>query len=158
MPIIIIMAALTCPFVFAQTKWKPLKNMEPRKGGVNPISRPTLVNGEGMATPSGVKYWDILEGKGIPATKGHLVKVVYAAWIEHGKQFAGSVQDGKPPVFTLGFGQVIRGWEEGMEGMKVGGRRQLRIPPELAYGAAGVPQLVPPNATLIYDVELVELQ
>jgi FKBP-type peptidyl-prolyl cis-trans isomerase FkpA len=157
MPILII-AILACSVVFAQPEWKPIKKMEHVRTGVTAISRPTRVTGEGMATPSGVKYWDILEGEGNSATKGHVVKVLYAAWIENGKQFASSVLDGRSPVFTLGAGQVIRGWEEGMEGMKVGGKRQLRIPSDLAYGAAGAPPLVPPNTALIFDVELIEVQ
>jgi len=112
-----------------------------------------------MATASGVRYWDIQTGEGNPATKGHVVKVLYTAWVEKGmKEFASSTSDGRVPVFTLGVGQVIRGWEDGVEGMKVGGKRQLRIPPDMAYGSAGAPPLVPPNATLIFDVVLLELQ
>ena len=152
-------AIMAVPILFAQSpKWteKIMKNVRP--GTVNSIARPTQVTGEGVATPSGLRYWDILAGKGEPATKGHAVKVLYRAWVEHGKEFASSISDGKPSIFTLGVGQVIPGWEEGVESMKVGGRRQLRIPPNLAYGAAGVPPLVPPNATLIFDVELIELQ
>jgi len=156
---IAILMALGTTFVLAQSqRSKPIKNMNPRQGTIVGVSRPTKVTGEGTMTPSGVQYWDIQTGEGTPATKGHAVKVVYTAWIENGKQFASSMSDGKPPIFTLGAGQVIPGWEEGVEGMKVGGKRQLKIPPNLAYGAEGVPSLVPPNAALIFDVELIELQ
>ncbi len=106
--------------------------------------------------PSGVRYWDILTGTGESATRGHVVKVLFTAWVENGKQIDGSASADRPTIFTLGVGQVIPGWEQGMEGMRVGGKRQLRIPPELAYGPAGSPE-VPPNSTLIYDVELVAL-
>ncbi len=158
--ILTVIAALLAPMIlFAQSPtWKEKRMRNVRPGTFNPITSPTHVTGEGIVTPSGLKYWDIQTGAGDPAIKGHTVKVAYRAWIEKGKEFASSISDGKPPIFTLGAGQVIPGWEEGVEGMKVGGRRQLRIPPDLAYGAAGVPSLVPPNATLIYDVELVELQ
>jgi len=157
----VVMAVLITPILFAQShsKSKPFRRMlNPHAPGIVNIDRPTKVSGEGIATPSGLRYWDIQTGEGEPATKGHAVKVQYRAWVENGKEFASSMSDGRPPIFTLGAGQVISGWEEGVEGMKVGGRRQLKIPPELAYGAAAVPPLVPPNATLIFDVELIELQ
>jgi FKBP-type peptidyl-prolyl cis-trans isomerase len=159
--IVVVMAALTAPVIFAQShsKSKPFRRMlNPHGPGIVNIDQPSKVTGEGVATPSGLRYWDIQTGEGESAMRGHAVKVQYRAWVENGKEFASSISDGRPPIFTLGAGQVIRGWEEGVEGMKVGGRRQLRIPPELAYGATAVPPLVPPNATLIFDVELVGLQ
>ena len=156
--IVIAIAVLAIPMGFGQSKrWKSSKTGNTGQTAVNAVSRPTNVTGEGIATPSGVRYWDIQTGKGDPATNGHAVKVLYRAWTDNGKEFASSTTDGKPPIFTLGAGQVIPGWEEGMQGMKVGGTRQLRIPPNLAYGAAGAPPLVPPNATLIFDVVLIEL-
>ncbi len=157
--IAIVMTVLLAPLLPAQGgKWKGVRMRNLRPGTVGRVSRPTKVTGEGVLTASGVKYWDIQTGAGAPATKGHAVKVLYTAWVENGKEFASSTSDGKPPIFTLGAGQVIPGWEEGVEGMKVGGKRQLRSPPNLAYGAAGIPGTVPPNATLIFDVELIELQ
>ena len=158
--IVFVIAALVTPVVSAHSqtwKMKRLNNVKP--GTVGAIRHPTQVTGEGRVTPSGVRYWDVQTGEGSPATKSHTVKVLYTAWVENGKkEFASSISDGRAPVFTLGVGQVIPGWEDGVEGMKVGGKRQLRIPPELAYGSAGMPTLVPPNATLIFDVELIELQ
>ncbi len=157
--ILAVIAVMAAPILFAQSpKWKEKIMRNVRPGTFNSVTRPTQVTGEGVAAPSGLRYWDIVAGKGEPAIKGHAVKVLYRAWVENGKEFASTISDGKPSIFTLGVGQVIPGWEEGVEGMKVGGRRQLRIPPSLAYGAAGVPPVVPPNATLIFDVELVELQ
>ncbi len=157
--ITIAMAVLMAASMPAQLqRRKTIKNMTPRQGTVGAVSGPTRVTGEGIGTPSGVKYWEIHPGEGSPATRGHAVTVLYRAWIENGKEIPSSLSDGRTPTFTLGMGQVIRGWEEGMEGMKVGGKRQLRIPPNLAYGTGGAPPLIPPNATLIFDVELIELQ
>jgi FKBP-type peptidyl-prolyl cis-trans isomerase len=156
-PVLILIAILLNPILFAQSRHFRRK-LNPLSNPMVSTSTPAKVTGEGASTQSGVKYWDIQVGEGSPATKGHAVKVLYAAWVENGKRFASSMTDGKASIFTLGAGQVIRGWEEGVEGMKVGGKRQLRIAPDLAYGAAGVPDLVPPNATLIFDVALIELQ
>ncbi len=157
--IVTVMAVVVPLGVHAQAgRSKAMRMNNVRPGTFLSTSRPTRVTGEGVLTASGVRYWDIHTGDGEPAIKGRAVKVLYTAWIENGKEFASSMSDGKAPIFTLGIGQVIRGWEEGMEGMRVGGIRQLKIPHELAYGAAGVPNLVPPNSTLILDVELVALQ
>ena len=159
--IVIMMMALAAPVAFSQSRSQKSKSARwAHRQPANPlmtVNRPTKVSGEGVSTPSGVRYWDVLTGTGAPATKGHVVKVLFTAWVENGKQFDGSASADRPTIFTLGVGQVIPGWEEGMEGMKVGGKRQLRIPPELAYGSAGVPPAVPPSSTLIYDVELLAL-
>ena len=119
---------------------------------------PTKVTGDGMITPSGLQYWDIKVGTGVAAENGSHVKVHYTGWLTTGKKFDGSVGTSGPYEFTLGQGEVIKGWDEGVAGMKVGGKRQLRIPPELAYGEAGFKTIVPPNATLIFDVQLVAIK
>ena len=119
-------------------------------------SGPTKVTGEPTKTASGLEYWDIKIGTGPTAQTGQHVKVDYTGWLTNGKKFDSSVGTGRPFDFLLGAGQVIKGWDEGVIGMKVGGKRQLRIPPDLAYGAAGSPGAIPPNATLIFDVQLVE--
>jgi FKBP-type peptidyl-prolyl cis-trans isomerase FkpA len=114
---------------------------------------PTKVTGKPKTTASGVQYWDITPGTGANAVSGKKVTVNYTGWLTSGKQFDTSV--GKRPFqFKLGAGQVIQGWDDGVAGMKVGGKRQLRIPPNLGYGSQGVSGAIPPNATLIFDVEL----
>ncbi len=117
-------------------------------------SAPTKVTGDGVKTASGLQYWEIKIGTGAVATSGSRVKVHYTGWLDTGKKFDSTVEAHKPYSFTLGKGEVIKGWDEGIEGMKVGGKRQLRIPPDLAYGEDGHPPQVPPNATLIFDVQL----
>ena len=119
---------------------------------------PTKVTGDGVKTDSGLQYWDIKVGLGPFAKAGDHVKVHYTGWLTTGKKFDSSVDAHQPYEFTLGQGEVIKGWDEGVAGMKVGGKRQLRIPPELAYGAAGHPPQIPENATLIFDVQLLAVK
>jgi FKBP-type peptidyl-prolyl cis-trans isomerase len=115
---------------------------------------PTKVTGKPKQMLGGLEYWDIKEGTGAVAKAGDTVKVHYTGWLTNGKKFDSSVDHGQPFQFKLGAGQVIKGWDEGVAGMKVGGKRQLRIPPELGYGSSGAGGVIPPNATLIFDVEL----
>jgi FKBP-type peptidyl-prolyl cis-trans isomerase len=125
---------------------------------VHPASTgPTKVTGDGVKTESGLQYWDIKVGTGDEAKPGSKVKVHYTGWLTTGKKFDSSIGH-QPYEFTLGQGEVIKGWDEGVTGMKVGGKRQLRIPPELAYGEDGHPPQVPTNATLIFDVQLVGIK
>ena len=115
---------------------------------------PTKVTGEPTKTASGLEYWDIKVGTGAVAQSGQQVKVDYTGWLTNGKKFDSSVGTGHPFEFMLGAGQVIKGWDEGVAGMKVGGKRQLRIPPDLAYGTKGYPPVIPPDSTLVFDVQL----
>ena len=119
---------------------------------------PTKVTGAPTKTPSGLEYWDIKVGTGPIAQKGQKVKVHYTGWLTSGKKFDSSADAGRPFPFTLGAGEVIKGWDEGVAGMKVGGKRQLKIPPPLAYGERGYPGAIQPNSTLIFDVELLGAQ
>lgn len=110
-----------------------------------------------VKTPSGLSYQDLLVGTGPAPTAGKPVKVHYTGWLENGKKFDSSVDRGEPFVFTIGAGQVIPGWDEGVMTMKVGGKRKLIIPANLGYGAAGAGGVIPPNATLIFEVELLDV-
>ena len=104
--------------------------------------------------PSGLYTQDLTTGTGAEATSGKQVSVHYTGTLADGRKFDSSRDRGEPIDFQLGVGQVIKGWDEGVAGMKVGGRRKLVIPPELGYGARGAGGVIPPNATLVFDVEL----
>ncbi len=105
-------------------------------------------------TDSGLKYEDLVAGDGEEAKAGQTVTVHYTGWLENGTKFDSSKDRNDPFRFKLGAGQVIRGWDEGVAGMKVGGSRKLTIPAALGYGARGAGGVIPPNATLNFDVEL----
>jgi peptidylprolyl isomerase len=106
----------------------------------------------------GLKYQDMKVGTGASPHKGQTVVVHYTGWLTDGKKFDSSVDRGQPFKFQIGMGQVIKGWDEGVATMKVGGKRKLTIPPELGYGAAGAGGVIPGNATLVFDVELLGLE
>lgn len=108
-------------------------------------------------TDSGLKYEDLAEGEGNVAEAGQRVSVHYTGWLSDGTQFDSSVSRNEPFQFSLGKGMVIRGWDEGVAGMKVGGKRKLTIPPQLGYGAQGAGGVIPPNATLVFEVELLDI-
>lgn len=110
-----------------------------------------------VTTESGLKYKEIKVGAGAAPTQGQTVTVHYTGTLEDGSKFDSSRDRNSPFSFKLGVGQVIKGWDEGLSTMKVGGRRQLIIPPELGYGARGAGGVIPPNAVLIFDVELLKI-
>lgn len=114
--------------------------------------------GKTVTTASGLKYQVLKAGTGAVAKAGQTVSVHYTGWLTNGKKFDSSVDRGQPFQFALGGGQVIRGWDEGVAGMKVGEKRKLTIPSDLGYGANGAGGVIPPNATLIFDVELLGVQ
>ena len=109
-------------------------------------------------TASGLRYTDDKVGDGAQPAKGKKVTVHYTGTLDNGNKFDSSRDRGKPFVFTIGVGQVIKGWDEGVMSMKVGGRRKLVIPPDLGYGASGAGGVIPPMATLHFDVELLAVE
>ncbi len=113
-------------------------------------------------TASGLQYQDFKIGNGTDAVKGKMVSVHYTGWLDDagkkGRKFDSSLDRGQPFQFALGVGQVIAGWDEGVAGMKIGGKRTLLIPSKLGYGEMGAGNLIPPNAKLIFDVELLEVK
>ncbi|MGP0591183.1 FKBP-type peptidyl-prolyl cis-trans isomerase [Nitrospira sp. T9] len=111
-----------------------------------------------MTTPSGLQYVDLAIGSGREAHPGETAIVHYTGTLTDGKKFDSSKDRNSPFSFRLGAGQVIKGWDEGVEGMKIGGIRKLVIPPQLGYGSRGAGAAVPPNATLIFEVELLDLR
>ncbi|MEM8611247.1 MAG: FKBP-type peptidyl-prolyl cis-trans isomerase [Cyanobacteria bacterium P01_H01_bin.105] len=110
-----------------------------------------------MTTDSGLMYEDLEVGTGALPTKGQAVTVHYTGTLENGEKFDSSRDRNRPFSFTIGVGQVIKGWDEGVATMRVGGRRKLVIPPDLGYGPRGAGGVIPPNATLIFDVELIRV-
>lgn len=114
--------------------------------------------GQVVTTESGLQYIDLVVGTGRQAELGDTATVHYTGWLADGKKFDSSVDRKEPFSFRVGAGQVIKGWDEGVGTMKVGGKRKLTIPPQLGYGARGAGNVIPPNATLTFDVELLELR
>jgi FKBP-type peptidyl-prolyl cis-trans isomerase FkpA len=114
-----------------------------------------------VTTPSGLQFEDIVLGEGAEATAGASVQVHYTGWLytdgRAGRKFDSSKDRGEPFEFPLGAGHVIRGWDEGVQGMRVGGRRNLIIPADLGYGSRGAGGVIPPNATLLFEVELLDI-
>ncbi len=106
-----------------------------------------------ITTASGLQYEEITIGSGAAATAGNLVSVHYTGWLTDGTKFDSSKDRNEPFEFNLGAGQVIKGWDEGVQGMQVGGVRKLTIPAALGYGARGAGGVIPPNATLVFEVE-----
>ena len=122
----------------------------------------SIAQADVVTTPSGLRYKDQKLGTGIEAVSGNTVDVHYTGWLDEGgkkgKKFDSSVDRGAPFSFSLGAGRVIKGWDEGVAGMKVGGKRTLMIPSQLGYGARGAGRLIPPNADLIFEVELLNVR
>jgi len=129
---------------------------------IAPSAQSNAATNQVIEMPNGLKYTDNTTGTGTEATAGKKVSVHYTGWLYNngakGAKFDSSVDRGQPFQFTLGAHQVSAGWDEGVAGMKVGGKRTLIIPPELGYGARGAGGVIPPNATLMFDVELLGVQ
>jgi len=125
-----------------------------------PYNLPFALSGDDAmpTTPSGLQYEDIQPGTGDEAVAGKSVEVHYTGWLTDGTKFDSSHDRRSPFSFNLGAGRVIKGWDEGVAGMKVGGKRKLTIPPDLGYGARGAGGLIPPGATLVFEVELLKVK
>lgn len=123
-----------------------------------PTSTPESTPGPVTTYPNGLKIQDLAFGTGEEAVDGKTITVHYTGTLENGTKFDSSVDRGQPFSFVLGSGYVIQGWEQGFKGMKVGGKRKLIIPPALGYGSRGAGNLIPPNATLIFEVELLAVE
>jgi FKBP-type peptidyl-prolyl cis-trans isomerase len=134
--------ALSCAFLF----------------GSGQKEGPPKVEGKPTVTTDGLKIWDVKVGTGDKAIGGMDVTVNYTGWLTNGKKFDSSADHGEPFTFRLGAHHVIKGWDEGVVGMKVGGKRRLEILPDLGYGARGAGSDIPPNATLIFDIELLKVK
>jgi peptidylprolyl isomerase len=127
-------------------------------GSTAPGEKATTMAENMETTPSGLQYVDTKEGTGASPKAGQTAVVHYTGWLVDGKKFDSSKDRGQPFSFAVGRGQVIKGWDEGVATMKVGGTRKLVIPPDLAYGARGAGGVIPPNATLTFEVELLEVR
>jgi FKBP-type peptidyl-prolyl cis-trans isomerase len=136
----------------------PSASLTSSASGTQTTGGPPAVSGEPTKTASGLQFIDIKVGDGASPQTGQTVVVHYTGWLADGTKFDSSVDRGQPFSFIIGAGKVIKGWDEGVATMKVGGKRRLIIPPELGYGATGYPGLIPANAQLIFDVELIEIK
>lgn len=132
--------------------------LEVKAPRVAPAAPMDIPKGKHVKLPSGLQYYDIQEGTGATPKEGQTVMVDYTGWLENGEKFDSSLDRAEPIAFPVGTGRVIKGWDEGVGSMMVGGKRQLIIPYELAYGERGRPPVIPPKSTLIFDVELVGIE
>ena len=132
------------------------KQADPAAPPQPPAPKPIPGKGKFVATKSGLKYKDIMIGRGAEATSGQTVTVHYKGWLDNGTVFDSSRSHGEPFSFSLGNGQVIRGWDEGVVGMRVGGVREIIVPPDLGYGDEDK-GTIPPNSTLHFEIELLRV-
>lgn len=158
--LVVVLAAVACTRAN-----KPLDSAQNEAATEAPVAGTApkeAASGDWITMPSSLQYKDTQAGSGEAAQSGKMVAVHYTGWLgnngDKGDKFDSSVDRGTPFIFPLGMGQVIPGWDEGVAGMKVGGKRTLRIPPKLGYGVQGVPGAIPPNSELIFDVELLEIK
>jgi hypothetical protein len=150
-------SALLLPFTISSTPSIAVANCNGGHPQKNAVALEVSKGSKTTSTPSGLKYSILKSGKGAVAKQGQTVFVHYTGTLTNGKKFDSSRDRGQPFSFILGQGQVIQGWDEALSTMKVGERRKLTIPPKLAYGADGAGGVIPPNATLIFDVELLKI-
>ncbi len=146
------------PSADVRTPAPPAANRAPAAAPVDNAAPSSVAGIEPVTTPSGLKSWVLKPGTGPTPAVGQKVQVHYTGWLKDGTKFDSSVDKGHPFSFVVGTGGVIPGWDEGVAMMKVGEKRQFEIPPELGYGEHGAGGVIPPNATLIFDVELLAVE
>jgi len=155
---------LVCILLFAVTmiiacSKRETTSSEINKGGDTVMSKTDAAQSEKMIkTPSGLQYEDMVAGSGASPVSGKKVTVHYTGWLTDGKKFDSSLDRNEPFIFQIGKGEVIAGWDEGVMTMKIGGKRKLVIPANLGYGAAGAGGVIPPNATLVFEVILLDIR
>ncbi len=153
--------AQTAPVAVVQSATEPTTAEPTLVAQANLLTQPEatpMTEENVVTTDSGLKYVDIVEGTGATPQRGQTVSVHYTGTLENGTKFDSSRDRGQPFQFPLGAGRVIKGWDEGIASMKVGGQRKLIIPPDLGYGSRGAGGVIPPNATLLFDVELLGVE
>ncbi len=153
--IFLLLAALLIP----ACSQKEANVSSPEKGGKSMVETTAVDPAAGMiTTPSGLQYKDLVQGSGDSPKPAKMVTVHYTGWLADGSKFDSSVDRNEPFTFRIGAGNVIRGWDEGVMSMKIGGKRKLIIPPALGYGSAGAGGVIPPNATLVFEVILLDIR
>jgi peptidylprolyl isomerase len=155
---IMVFLLLAATFIFACAQ-KESAAPEQKKGGEGMAGKAAVNQSAGMVTTSsGLQYEDLVPGSGASPQPGKMVTVHYTGWLTDGKKFDSSVDRNEPFSFRIGSGEVIRGWDEGVMSMKIGGKRKLVIPAALGYGAAGAGGVIPPDATLVFEVILLDIR
>ncbi len=155
---VLCMVSLLASSLAAQTKSAPTAGAPARTKSTAPAKAPARSADPGVTLPSGLQYWDLKVGTGTEAARGNWVRVHYTGTLTNGRKFDSSLDRNEPLDFKIGAGQVIKGWEEGVVGMKVGGKRRLRIPPALAYGNQSPGAGIPRNSTLVFVIELLRVE